>query len=192
MKRSVLAVTVAVGSLAASWLAAAPACAQYSDGGIKIGILTDMSGGYSDLAGKGSVTAAQLAIEDFGRAIGGRKVELIFADHQNKADIASTIARGWFDTEGVDAIFDINSSVAGLAVREVAREKGKIDIITERALQRLPTLPARQRVRTGPGTRTHLQPAPPPHCRTTRRTHGSSSRPTIPSVTILRRRSPVS
>jgi len=128
MKRSILAMTAVAGSLAASWLAAAPARAQYSDGGVKIGVLTDMSGGYSDLAGKGSVAAAQLAIEDFGRAIGGRKVELIIADHQNKADIASTIARGWFDTEGVDAIFDINSSVAGLAVREVAREKGKIDI----------------------------------------------------------------
>ena len=115
-------------ALLAGGLAATPARAQYADGGIKIGVLTDMSGGYSDLAGKGSVTAAQLAIEDFGKTIGGRKVELIFADHQNKADIASTIARRWFDTEGVDAIFDTNSSVAGLAVREVARAKGKVDI----------------------------------------------------------------
>src|SRR3954471_18609433 len=121
-------ILVAAAALGAASLSIVPASAQYADGGIKIGILTDMSGGYSDLAGKGSVAAAQLAIEDFGRPIGGRKVELIFADHQNKADVASTIARGWFDTEGVDAIFDINSSVAGLAVREVAREKGKIDI----------------------------------------------------------------
>ncbi|TXM68748.1 ABC transporter substrate-binding protein [Methylobacterium sp. WL120] len=115
-------------ALLAGGLAATPARAQYADGGIKIGVLTDMSGGYSDLAGKGSVTAAQLAIEDFGKTVGGRKVELIFADHQNKADIASTIARRWFDTEGVDAIFDTNSSVAGLAVREVARAKGKVDV----------------------------------------------------------------
>ena len=114
-------------ALLAGGLAAAPARAQYADG-IKIGVLTDMSGGYSDLAGKGSVTAAQLAIEDFGKTIGGRPVELIVADHQNKADIASTIARRWFDTEGVDAIFDTNSSVAGLAVREVARAKGKVDV----------------------------------------------------------------
>ena len=114
-------------ALLAGGLAAAPAGAQYADG-IKIGVLTDMSGGYSDLAGKGSVTAAQLAIEDFGKTIGGRPVELIVADHQNKADIASTIARRWFDTEGVDAIFDTNSSVAGLAVREVARAKGKVDV----------------------------------------------------------------
>ncbi|TXN05545.1 ABC transporter substrate-binding protein [Methylobacterium sp. WL103] len=115
-------------ALLAGGLAATPARAQYADGGIKIGVLTDMSGGYSDLAGKGSVTAAQLAIEDFGKTVGGRKVELIVADHQNKADIASTIARRWFDTEGVDAIFDTNSSVAGLAVREVARAKGKVDV----------------------------------------------------------------
>ncbi|TXM71522.1 ABC transporter substrate-binding protein [Methylobacterium sp. WL12] len=115
-------------ALLADGLAATPARAQYADGGIKIGVLTDMSGGYSDLAGKGSVTAAQLAIEDFGKTVGGRKVELIVADHQNKADIASTIARRWFDTEGVDAIFDTNSSVAGLAVREVARAKGKVDV----------------------------------------------------------------
>nr|WP_238272681.1 ABC transporter substrate-binding protein [Methylobacterium cerastii] len=115
-------------ALLAGGLAATPARAQYADGGIKIGVLTDMSGGYSDLAGKGSVTAAQLAIEDFGKTVGGRKVELIVADHQNKADIASTIARRWFDTEGVDAIFNTNSSVAGLAVREVARAKGKVDV----------------------------------------------------------------
>ena len=120
--------TLAAAALSAAFLAVAPASAQFADGGIKIGVLTDMSGVYSDLAGKGSVTAAQLAVEDFGREINGRKVELIFADHQNKADIASSIARRWFDTEGVDAIFDTNSSVAGLAVREVARAKGKIDI----------------------------------------------------------------
>ncbi|WP_409567402.1 ABC transporter substrate-binding protein [Methylobacterium sp. J-092] len=128
MARTIPASALAAALSTAVLLAATPASAQYADGGIRIGVLTDMSGGYSDLAGKGSVTAAQLAIEDFGRAIGGRKVELIFADHQNKADIASTIARRWFDTEGVDAIFDTNSSVAGLAVREVARAKGKVDI----------------------------------------------------------------
>ncbi len=119
---------VAAAVFGTTSLTGVPASAQYADGGIKIGILTDMSGGYSDLAGRGSVTAAQLAVEDFGRTINGRKIELIFADHQNKADIASSIARRWFDTEGVDAIFDANSSVAGLAVREVARSKGKIDI----------------------------------------------------------------
>jgi branched-chain amino acid transport system substrate-binding protein len=107
---------------------AGPAAAQYSGGAVKIGVLTDTSGGYSDLAGKGSIEAARLAIEDFGKQIGGKPVELISADHQNKADIASTVARRWFDLENVDAIFDMNSTVAGIAAREVAREKGRIDV----------------------------------------------------------------
>ena len=122
MKRNILAITIALGFLAASSLAAAPARAQYSDGGVKIGVLTDMSGGYSDLAGKGSVTAAQLAIEDFGRPIGGRKVELIFADHQNKADIASTIARRWF---AMGALV-VRHSLHGLAARWVAGVKAAL------------------------------------------------------------------
>ncbi|MFG1461909.1 ABC transporter substrate-binding protein [Xanthobacter sp. DSM 24535] len=112
----------------ASLMMAAPAAAQYAGGGVKVGVLTDMSGAYSDLAGKGSVEAARLAIEDFGRPINGKPVELVSADHQNKADVASTTARAWYDTENVDAIFDINGSVAALAVRDVAKEKGKVDI----------------------------------------------------------------
>ncbi|HQS09309.1 MAG: ABC transporter permease [Rhizobiales bacterium 24-66-13] len=112
----------------ASLMMAAPAAAQYAGGGVKIGVLTDMSGAYSDLAGKGSVEAARLAIEDFGKPINGKPVELVSADHQNKADVASTTARAWYDTENVDAIFDINGSVAALAVRDVAKEKGKVDI----------------------------------------------------------------
>jgi len=104
------------------------ASAQYAGGGVKIGVLTDMSGAYSDLAGKGSVEAARLAIEDFGKPINGKPVELVSADHQNKADIASSTARAWYDTQDVDAIFDINGSVAALAVRDVAKEKGKVDI----------------------------------------------------------------
>lgn len=105
-----------------------PAAAQYAGGGVKVGVLTDMSGAYSDLAGKGSVEAARLAIEDFGKPINGKPVELVSADHQNKADIASSTARAWYDTQDVDAIFDINGTVAALAVREVAKEKGKVDI----------------------------------------------------------------
>jgi hypothetical protein len=73
---------VAAAVFGTTSLTGVPVSAQYADGGIKIGILTDMSGGYSDLAGRGSVTAAQLAVEDFGRTINGRKIELIFADHQ--------------------------------------------------------------------------------------------------------------
>ncbi|WP_238120680.1 MULTISPECIES: ABC transporter substrate-binding protein [unclassified Xanthobacter] len=122
-----LATTLAAALLASAALIA-PAAAQYAGDGVKIGVLTDMSGAYSDLAGQGSVEAAKMAIEDFGKPIHGKPVELVSADHQNKADIASATARRWYDTENVDAIFDINGSVAALAVREVAKEKGKVDI----------------------------------------------------------------
>ena len=116
------------GALLSGVTLAGPAAAQYAGDGVKIGVLTDMSGAYSDLAGAGSVEAAKMAIEDFGKPINGKPVELVFADHQNKADIASSIARKWYDVENVDAIFDINGSVAALAVRQVSKEKGKVDI----------------------------------------------------------------
>jgi branched-chain amino acid transport system substrate-binding protein len=117
-----------VGAVAALALMAGSANAQYSDNKIKIGVLTDLSGTYSDLAGQGSVVAAQMAIEDFGGKLNGMPIELVSADHQNKADIASSIARKWYDTEQVDAIFDLVTTAAAVAVREVSREKGKIDI----------------------------------------------------------------
>ena len=88
---------------------------------VKIGVLTDMSGPVSNFSGKGSVVSAQLAIEDFGGKVLGRDIELIFADHQNKADIASAIARRWYEAEGVDAILDVAVSSAGLAVMGVSR-----------------------------------------------------------------------
>lgn len=117
-----------VGAVAALALTAGTANAQFSDGKVKIGVLTDLSGTYSDLAGQGSVVAAQLAIEDFGGKLNGKPIELVSADHQNKADIASSIARKWYDTEQVDAIFDLVTTAAAVAVREVSREKGKIDM----------------------------------------------------------------
>ncbi|MGE5477295.1 MAG: ABC transporter substrate-binding protein [Bacteroidales bacterium] len=117
-----------VGAVAALALMAGSANAQYSDNKIKIGVLTDLSGTYSDLAGQGSVVAAQMAIEDFGGKLNGMPIELVSADHQNKADIASSIARKWYDTEQVDAIFDLVTTAAAVAVREVSREKGKVDI----------------------------------------------------------------
>ena len=93
---------------------------------VKIGVLTDMSGPDSDMAGSGSVIAAQMAIEDAGGTVAGRKVVLISADHQRKADIANSIAARWFDNEGVDAILDVPLSSAGLAVQEVARQRNKV------------------------------------------------------------------
>jgi branched-chain amino acid transport system substrate-binding protein len=109
----------------AAALLALPAAAQISGGVIKIGVLNDQSGLYSDLTGQGSVVAARMAIEDFGAAKKGMKVEVVFADHLNKPDVGSQIARRWYDAEGVDAIFDVPTSSVALAVSQLTREKGK-------------------------------------------------------------------
>ena len=106
-------------------LAGAPASAQ----GVKIGVLNDQSGTFADYGGKGSVEAAKMAIEDFGGSVLGEKIELINADHQNKADLASAIARRWYDVEGVDMITDLTLSSVALAVQQIAAEKKKIDIV---------------------------------------------------------------
>ena len=124
MKTSKFLLGAAVG--AALW--AGNAQAQISDNKVKIGVLTDLSGTYSDLAGQGSIEAARLAIEDAGGKVAGVPIELVSADHQNKGDIASAIARKWYDQDGVDAIFDLVTSATGIAVREVSKEKGKIDV----------------------------------------------------------------
>lgn len=100
--------------------------AQISGDTVKIGMLMDMSGNYSDVAGKGSVTAAQMAVEDFGGTVLGKKIEVVSADMQNKVDLATSIAREWFDKDGVDAIMDVNNSSAALAVSEIAKQKNKI------------------------------------------------------------------
>jgi branched-chain amino acid transport system substrate-binding protein len=93
---------------------------------VKIGVLNDRSGVYADLSGEGSVVAARMAVEDFDAASKGINVEIVSADHQNKPDIASNIARQWFDQDGVDAIFDVPTSSAALAVSEVTKEKNKV------------------------------------------------------------------
>lgn len=95
---------------------------------VKIGVLNDRSGIYADLSGEGSVIAARMAVEDFGAADKGINVEIISADHQNKPDVASNIARQWYDTDGVDLIVDVPTSSAALAVSEVTREKDKVFI----------------------------------------------------------------
>ncbi|HVG60184.1 MAG TPA: ABC transporter substrate-binding protein [Hyalangium sp.] len=113
--------------------AAAPKAAKFSDDTVKIGVLTDLSGLYSDLAGQGSVVAAQMAVDDATGGTGkllGKKVELISADHQNKADIASSKARTWFDVEKVDGIFDLTNSAAALAVQELGKARGKMVVVT--------------------------------------------------------------
>ena len=99
---------------------------KVSDGIVKVGVIEDMSGVYADITGKGAVTAAQMAIDEFGGKVLGMPVELVYADHQNKPDIGGAIARKWFDTEKVDAILDVASSSPALAVLEIAKEKKKI------------------------------------------------------------------
>jgi branched-chain amino acid transport system substrate-binding protein len=111
-------------------LAGGAAHADMSGGVVKIGVLNDMSGLYADLSGQGSVVAAQMAVEAFGGNVGGTKIEVIGADHQNKADIGSNIARQWFDVDGVDVIVDVPTSSVALAVSDVTREKNKVLLVS--------------------------------------------------------------
>ena len=111
-------------------LAAGLAQAQVSDGVIRIGVMNDQSGTYADLAGPGSVVAARMAVEDFGAARKGMKVEIVVADHQNKPEVGSGIARQWFDVDKVDAIMDVPTSSVALAVNQIAREKNKVLIVS--------------------------------------------------------------
>ncbi|MFC5420486.1 MAG: ABC transporter permease [Stutzerimonas stutzeri] len=107
-------------------LMASPALAQQIS--IKAGVLNDRSGLYADLSGEGSVIAARLAVEDFKAAEKGIKVEIVSADHQNKPDVGSTIARQWYDQDGVDLILDVPTSSVALAVNQITREKNKVHI----------------------------------------------------------------
>jgi branched-chain amino acid transport system substrate-binding protein len=104
------------------------ATAQISDGVVKIGLILDMSSLYADITGEGSVSAARMAIEDFGGKVLGKPIELVYADHQNKADIAASKAREWFDQDKVDAILDVAASATALAVVEVAKQKNRIAV----------------------------------------------------------------
>jgi branched-chain amino acid transport system substrate-binding protein len=115
----------------AAMLVGSPALA--GERSIKIGVLGDESGPYSDLGGPGSVLAAQMAADDYGGRVLGKPIEIVSADMQNKPDIASSIARRWFDVEGVDAIADVPLTSVALAVQSVAREKKKILLITAAA-----------------------------------------------------------
>ena len=107
------------------------ASAQISDGIVKIGVLNDMSGLYADITGPGSVVAAKMAVDDYVKATKSKlQIEVVSADHQNKADIGSNIARQWYDTDKVDMIIDVPTSSVALAISQVSREKGKIHVNT--------------------------------------------------------------
>ena len=120
-------------AVAAASLLTGSASAQ----GVKIGILNDQSGVYADYGGKYSVEAARMAIEDFGGEVLGKKIEMVTADHQNKPDLATAIARRWYAAEGVDMITELTTSSVALAVQELSREQKKIDIVVGAASSRI-------------------------------------------------------
>jgi branched-chain amino acid transport system substrate-binding protein len=128
MKSGLLAAVAAGGLLLAG---------QASAQGVKIGILNDQSGVYADYGGKNSVEAARMAVEDFGGSVLGQKIEVVFADHQNKPDLATSIARRWYEVENVDMITELTTSSVALAVQELSKEKKKIDIVVGAATSRL-------------------------------------------------------
>jgi branched-chain amino acid transport system substrate-binding protein len=122
-------ITAACALAATSLLGAVtPAQAQISGDTIKIGIITDMSGLYSDIDGAGGVEAMRMAVAEMGGAINGKKIEIVYADHQNKADVAASKAREWFDTQGVDMLIGGTTSSTNLSMAAVAKEKKKLFI----------------------------------------------------------------
>ncbi|MBM3548148.1 MAG: ABC transporter substrate-binding protein [Alphaproteobacteria bacterium] len=104
--------------------------AQLSGGVLKIGVLNDQSGLYADVTGQGSVVAARMAVEDFKAEAKGIKVEIVFADHQNKPDVGSALVRQWFDRDGVDVVADVPTSSVALAVNEIVKEKNKVFLVS--------------------------------------------------------------
>jgi branched-chain amino acid transport system substrate-binding protein len=111
--------------------------AQSPSGVVRIGILNDQSGPYADFGGKTSVDAARMAVEDVGGKVLGKPIEIIIGDHQNKPDVASAIARRWFDVDGVSAVAELTNSAVALAVQQIAKEQGKITLFTGPATTRL-------------------------------------------------------
>ena len=127
MKRNLLSALIAGIGLAGAGLAQA----QVSGNVVKIGVMNDMSGVYADIGGPGSVLAAKMAVEDYLKASKSNlKVEVVSADHQNKPDVGSSIARKWYDSDGVDMIVDVPTSSVGLAINQVTKEKGKAYVNT--------------------------------------------------------------
>jgi branched-chain amino acid transport system substrate-binding protein len=125
--------------MAGAVLAAGSAFAQQkiSDDVVKIGVLTDMSGAYSDFTGSAAVIAAQMAVEDFARngQVAGRKIEIVSADHQNKADVGAERARNWFDRDKVDVIVELVTTNVALAVMDVAEQKNRLALVSGSASQ---------------------------------------------------------
>ena len=119
-----------VGLAVAAAVSVGTAHAQVSDNVVKIGVLSDMSSLYTDLAGAGSVVAARMAVEDSGIEKRGYKVEIVSADHQNKPDVGSAVARQWYDVDKVDVIVDTPNSGVALAVNQITKDKGKAFLVS--------------------------------------------------------------
>jgi len=126
MKRIAL---IAVALVGTTFLRAAPLRAEISDNVVRIGVLSDMSGVYSDITGKGSVLATRMAVEDCLKAeCAGLSIEVLSADHQNKADVASVLAREWIDRQGVDVLTDMSNASIQLAVPPLLKEKNRVGL----------------------------------------------------------------
>ncbi len=137
MKRNTLTLVTAIATACAATFAPA-AQAQVSDNVVRIGVLTDLSGVYSDVAGKGTVIATQMAIDDFlAKEKPGFKVEMVSADHQNKGDIAANKAREWFERGGVDVVSELVTTSVALAVQKIAKEKNRIALVSGAASTRV-------------------------------------------------------
>src|SRR3954468_21959734 len=137
MRRAILRTAILAVGLATGLPAVAQSQPAPRREAIRIGILSDLSGSFADVAGPGSVVAAQLAAEDFGGRAAGLPVQILFGDHQNRADTGSALARRWFDTDGVDAVVDLPNSAIALAVGEVARSANHVALVTAAVASRL-------------------------------------------------------
>jgi branched-chain amino acid transport system substrate-binding protein len=123
-------ILLATALVAAAAMAPRTEAQEWTDGVVRIGVLTDMSSLYADLTGIGSVISAQMAVEDFGAAKKGLRVEIVSADHQNKPDVGANVARKWLDDEKVDAIADVPTSSVAFAVSDIVRDKNRVFLVS--------------------------------------------------------------
>jgi branched-chain amino acid transport system substrate-binding protein len=128
MKRKTLARLTSLCFAAAAGIALTASSARAADDAVKIGFITDMSGLYADIDGQGGLEAIRMAVADFGGKVNGKPIQILYADHQNKADIAASRAREWFDREGVEAVIGGTNSATALSTNQVAGEKHKVYI----------------------------------------------------------------
>src|SRR5262249_27363342 len=129
--------TCVLAALGAGGAASAQSDEKFSDGVLRIGLIVDMTSPYAYLAGEDTLTAARMAVEDCGNQILGRPIELVYADHRSKSDIATAQAREWFETGKVDALVDVTGSPSALAVSRIARQQNRIVLVTTAAAVRL-------------------------------------------------------